>query len=99
MERHLGIRREGFGVRGCSTAIGRRKRVKWDWMRIECISRMENDKRRVKLYQPVILFLAFTSVRGVLVLQPHEVDGSEGTKERGSEGNVSYLERMGLACK
>lgn len=60
---------------------------------------MENDKRRVKLYQPVILFLAFTSVRGVLVLQPHEVDGSEGTKERGSEGNVSYLERMGLACK
>jgi hypothetical protein len=45
------------------------------------------------------LFLAFTSVRGVLVLQPHEVDGSEGTKERGSEGNVSYLERMGLACK
>lgn len=30
------------------------------------------------------LFSAF--VRGVLVLQPHGVDGSEGTRERGSEG-------------
>lgn len=54
---------------------------------------MENDKRRVKLYQPVVFIL------GVHVsswgLQPHEVDGSEGTKERGSEGNVF----MGLACK
>lgn len=80
MERHPGIRREGFGVRSCSTAIG-------------CIPRMENDKRRVKLYQPVVFIL------GVHVsswgLQPHEVDGSEGTKERGSEGNVF----MGLACK
>lgn len=35
------------------------------------------------------LFSAF--VRGVLVLQPHGVDGSEETRERGSEGNVSYL--------
>ena len=61
MERHLGIRREGFGVRGCSTAIGRRKRVKWDWMGIECISRMENDKRRVKLYHPVIFVFGVRS--------------------------------------
>lgn len=60
---------------------------------------MENDKRRVKLYQPVIFIFGVHVSSWGLVLQPHEVDGSEGTKERGSEGNVSYLERMGLACK
>jgi len=48
----------------------------------------------------LFLFSAFASVRGVLVVQPHGVDeqGSEGARERGSEGNDSYSERMGLAC-
>jgi hypothetical protein len=57
MERHPGIRREGFSVRSRARQLEEEKqfeRVKWDWVGIGCISRMENDKRRVKLYQLVI---------------------------------------------
>jgi hypothetical protein len=48
---------------------------------IGCISRMENDKRRVKLYQPVIFVFGVHVSSWGLGLQPHGVDGSEGTRE------------------
>jgi len=69
---------------------------------------MENDKRRVKLYQPVILFSAFTSVRGVFSRMRWtgvREQRSEGAKEtfswgwRANRSTVAITLELETRCK